>query len=70
LVPSCITITFLSILVDPIARDRSLAMARRRHRLRQMNEWSKDHVAAIGFLNSKPWFSRWILVKLETGWDP
>jgi hypothetical protein len=27
-VPSCIAITFRSILIDPIARDRSLAMAR------------------------------------------
>jgi hypothetical protein len=32
-----------------------------------MAEWSEDHVAAIGSLNSTLWFSRWNLVKLETG---
>jgi hypothetical protein len=32
-----------------------------------MAEWSKDHVAAIGPLNSKLWFNCWNLVKLETG---
>jgi hypothetical protein len=37
--------------VNPIARDRSLAMTRHRCRPRWMAEWSKDHVAAIGFLN-------------------
>jgi hypothetical protein len=30
--PSCIKVTFRSILVNPIARDRSLAMARHRYR--------------------------------------
>jgi hypothetical protein len=34
LMPSCIMVTFRSILDDPIARDRSLAMARYRCRLR------------------------------------
>jgi hypothetical protein len=48
LVPSCITVTFRSILVTPITRDRSLAMARCRCRLRQMAEGSKDHVVVIG----------------------
>jgi hypothetical protein len=43
--------------VTLITRDRSLAMARRRCRLRWMAECSKDHVAAIGPLNSKLWFS-------------
>jgi hypothetical protein len=47
-VPSCIAITFRSILIDPIARDRPLAMARHRSRIRLMAEWSKDHVTAIG----------------------
>jgi hypothetical protein len=32
--PSCIKVTFRSIIYDPMARDRSLAMARRRYRLR------------------------------------
>jgi hypothetical protein len=31
-----------------------------------MAEWSKDHVAAIGPLNSTLWFNCWNLVKLET----
>jgi hypothetical protein len=35
-----------------------------------MAGWSKDHVAAIGFLNSTLWFSGWNLVKLETGQGP
>jgi hypothetical protein len=32
-----------------------------------MVEWSKDHVAAIGPLNSTHWFNCLNLVKLETG---
>jgi hypothetical protein len=32
-----------------------------------MAEWSKDHVAVIGSLNSKLWFRWYNLVKLETG---
>jgi hypothetical protein len=32
--PSCIKTTFRSVLDDPMARDRSLAMARRSYRLR------------------------------------
>jgi hypothetical protein len=32
--PSCIKMTFRSILVNPMAKDRSLAMARHRYRLR------------------------------------
>jgi hypothetical protein len=39
-------------LVDPMARDRSLGMARHSGRSWSMAEWSKDHVAAIGSLNS------------------
>jgi hypothetical protein len=46
--PSCITVTFRSILVTPITRDRSLAMSKRRCRLWYMAKWLKDHVAAIG----------------------
>jgi hypothetical protein len=30
-----------------------------------MVEWSKDHMAAIGPLNSKLWFNCWNLVKLK-----
>jgi hypothetical protein len=45
---SCIKVTFRSILDDPIARARSLAIARYSCRPRQMVEWSEDHVAAIG----------------------
>jgi hypothetical protein len=48
--PSC-TVTFRSILVNPNARDRSLAIARRKYRLWQMVEWSKDHVADIDSIN-------------------
>jgi hypothetical protein len=32
-----------------------------------MAEWSKDHVVAIGHLNSKLWFNCWNLIKLDTG---
>jgi hypothetical protein len=32
-IPSCIKVTFQSTLVDPMARDRSLVMARRSCRL-------------------------------------
>jgi hypothetical protein len=35
-----------------------------------MIEWSKDHVAAIGPLNSTLWFNCWNLVKLEIGRGP
>ncbi len=52
LVPSCITIPS-DLSLCPSTRDRSLAMARRRCRLRQMAEWSKDHVTAIGSLKSQ-----------------
>jgi hypothetical protein len=31
-----------------------------------MIEWSKDHVAAVGFLNSTIWFNWWNMGKLET----
>jgi hypothetical protein len=41
---------FLIYPCDPITRDRLLAMARRRCRIRYMVEWSKDHVVAIGSL--------------------
>jgi hypothetical protein len=51
LYPSCIKITFESILVAPMARDILLTMARRRYKIRLMVEWSEDHVAAIGSLN-------------------
>jgi hypothetical protein len=44
---------FLIYPCDPTTRDRSLAMARRRCRLRQMAEWSKDCMAAIGSLKLK-----------------
>jgi hypothetical protein len=44
---------------DPSTRDRSLAMARRRCRLRLMAEWSKDHVAAIGSLKTQH-FGLWL----------
>jgi hypothetical protein len=54
--PSCIMLTFQATLVTPIARARPLVMTRHRCRLRQMTEWSKDHVATIGSLNSKLWF--------------
>jgi hypothetical protein len=37
--------------VNPIARDRSLAMPKRRCRAWQMAEWSEDNVTAIGSLN-------------------
>jgi hypothetical protein len=33
-----------------------------------MAEWSKDHVAAIGYLNLT--LVSWIIVKLETGRGP
>jgi hypothetical protein len=32
-----------------------------------MAEWSKDHVVAIGHLNSILWFNCWNLIKLGTG---
>jgi hypothetical protein len=51
--------------VNPIARDRLLAMARHRCRPRWIAEWSKDHVVAIGSLNLKPW-----LVRLWLNWRP
>jgi hypothetical protein len=35
-----------------------------------MVEWSEDHMAAIGFLNSTLWFSSQNFVKLETGRGP
>jgi hypothetical protein len=35
-----------------------------------MAEWSEDHVAAIGFLNSNSSLIGGILVKPETGRDP
>jgi hypothetical protein len=35
-----------------------------------MIEWSKDHVAVIGPLNSTLWFNYWNLNKLKTGWGP
>jgi hypothetical protein len=35
-----------------------------------MAEWSKDHVVAIGSLNSTLQFSVWDLVKLEAGRGP
>jgi hypothetical protein len=38
--------------VNPIARDRSLAMAMRRCRPRYMAGWLEDHVASISSLNS------------------
>jgi hypothetical protein len=38
--------------VNPIVRDRSLAMARQRCRPRSMAEWLEDHGAAIVLLNS------------------
>jgi hypothetical protein len=34
--------------VNPIARDRSLVMARYRCRPQKMAKWSEDHVSAIG----------------------
>jgi hypothetical protein len=43
--------TFRSILVNPMAKDWSLAMAKRRCRSRYMARCSEDHVAAIGSLN-------------------
>jgi hypothetical protein len=56
--------------VTPTARDRSLAIARRRCRLRYMVEWSEDHVAAIGTLNSNTGLIGGILVKPEIGRGP
>jgi hypothetical protein len=41
-------------------------MARRRCRLREMAEWLKDHVAAIGSLNSDIGF----VVKTWLNWRP
>jgi hypothetical protein len=52
--PSCIKVTFRSIIVNPIARDRSLAMDRHRCRLWWMAEWSEDYVAAIGSFKLEP----------------
>jgi hypothetical protein len=37
--------------VNPIARDRSLAMARHRCRPQWMAEWLEDHGVAIASLN-------------------
>jgi hypothetical protein len=45
--------TSRSIHVNPIARHKSLAMARHRCRSWYMAEWLEDHMAAIGSLNSK-----------------
>jgi hypothetical protein len=53
--PSCIKVTFRSIIVNPISRDRSLAMDMRRCRLWWMAEWSEDYVAAIGSFKLEPW---------------
>jgi hypothetical protein len=39
---------FQSTLVDPMARNRSLAMAKHKCRLWLMAEWSEDYVATIG----------------------
>jgi hypothetical protein len=47
--------TFQSTLVDPMARDRSLAMSRRRYRLQYMAEWLEDQVVAIGPFKLKSW---------------
>jgi hypothetical protein len=46
--PSCIKVTFRSILDNLLPRDGSLAMARHSCRLWYMVKWSEDHVAVIG----------------------
>jgi hypothetical protein len=48
---SLIRLTFQPILVDPMARDRSLVMARCSCRSWYMAKRLEDHVAAIGSLN-------------------